>query len=178
MLTYKIQEYDEIDKNFYRNEVLFEASRVDGMSMDDFIRGSIEGDKFFIACYKDDKLISLMSCKTDEDGVSEVHTFVLPEYKKLSPEIINKQIDFVRKSGAKCVVTSCSSKNLAVKNFLIKRIGFEVIRFIPDTSAIKDGERLDIYVFIKRFKKSYGNKRSSKVKAKSNQRRKRRNASR
>lgn len=85
--------------------------------------------KHYIGTYLDKKLICITLMKQIGDTVVEVHTYVLPEHKELSVEILKSHTDLAKSLGITLLITYATP---VVKNFLAKRLGYKVIRKVED----------------------------------------------
>lgn len=143
MITYRISKAQA--EEFFRNEVLFEDSRIDGYTLDDMVR-ILTGDSFkFICSGIGDTIIAVTAFKkVREDLGAEVHTFVLPLHRKYAVEALKSHIKYLGHCRIPHLYTTCSNYNMKVMNFLIKRLGFYVYNSfeVPET---RDGEPVILY---------------------------------
>ena len=143
MKTLKINK--EQAGEFFRNEVLFEDSRIDGYTIDDMVE-ILTGDEYqFISSQCYGYTIAVTAYKTSPDKLSsEVHTFVLPEHRTHATQALRGHVAYFKSLGLRHLFTTCSNYNKKVMNFLIKRLGFVVYDAfpIPDT---RDGEPVTLY---------------------------------
>jgi len=134
---------------FYHNEVLWEAARIDGFFIEDMVRILTEEDCDHLIWKDMGKVGCVTSYKPIREDSLEVHTFVLPVYKMISADILEEHMMFFKKRGYKFLYTACSSRNTAVLNFLIKRLGFSVYGFDSSSKITVDGHVIGIHSLIK-----------------------------
>lgn len=130
---------------FFRNEVLFKDSRIDGYSMDDMVR-ILTDDKFqFISSQINGFIIAVTAFEIDSlGGGADVHTFVLPEHRKYATRALRNHIEYFKSKDIRVLFTTCSNYNMKVMNFLIKRLGF-VIHKVFDITETRDGNPVTLY---------------------------------
>lgn len=119
------QTIEEVDKTFFAHDALWEASRIDGKTVEDLVEVTYKGADFFITTKIDDVDACITACTHLSEGCVEVHTFVLPRYRGESDSILESHMLSLEALGYKSIYTVCSSRNKIVKNFLEKRLGFE-----------------------------------------------------
>lgn len=79
---------------------------------------------FHIGVYAEgNKLYAITQCKPLSDTEWEVHTYVLPEYRKHATEALRLSMCVAKTMGIKKLKT-CSHVPI-VRNFLVKRLGFK-----------------------------------------------------
>lgn len=140
---------DSVSGSFFNNDHLWERSRVDGYTKEDMIHSLTDWDCQYVVTEIDEEVASITSYKDLGDGSCEVHTFVLPKYLKRSEEILKSHIDVFWDEGFMYLYTVCSHRNMDVKNFLIKRLGFTHYDITTSYSHTIDGEPITIYKLMK-----------------------------
>lgn len=143
------QTKEEVDRTFFYHDALWEASRVDGKTKEDMVRFTCDNADFFITTKVDDVDACITSCTHLSEGCAEVHTFVLPEYRKVSDEILDSHLLALEALGYKHLYTVCSSNNKSVKRFLEKRLGFKTYAEFTSGLVKVDGKMPVIYRLVK-----------------------------
>ena len=136
-------------EEFFRNEVLFEESRIDGYTLEDMVT-ILTGEEYkYVSSQLDGIIIAVTAYKKDSKGPSaEVHTFVLPEHRKHSIEALKSHVEYFKREKINYLFTTCSNHNKKVINFLTKRLGFTIYEVfgVPNT---KDGKPVTLYDLMK-----------------------------
>lgn len=140
---------EEVDKTFFAHDALWEASRIDGKTKEDLVRVTYDNADFFITTKVDNIDACITACTNLTEGVAEVHTFVLPEYRKVSDEILGSHLLALEALGYKQLYTVCSSRNKSAKRFLEKRLGFETYAEFTCGLIKIDGEMPVVYRLVK-----------------------------
>lgn len=154
-ITNKCNKVDEEVMSLLYHPTLFEAARVDGFVVDDMVKGLVSDPKgSLIKTYYNKQLVAMTSYSDLEAGVCEAHTFVLPEYRSVSVGILRSHLDIIKSDGFDFARTVCSNRNINVKNFLIKRLGF-VETSIRESSLTVDGVPLTLFNLVKELKDFY-----------------------
>lgn len=145
MLTYYSTDKDKA-REFFRNEHLFEVSRIDGKDMDDMLIALCE-DQEFIVTEIDSKIVAITSFKEHShfSFCADVHTYVLPSYKMEAVSILEGHLEWFKSNLFLYIFTMSSDDNKATTNFLTKRLGFSVISAHKYESVTKDGKPITIY---------------------------------
>lgn len=153
--TKKCNEIDEEVTKLLYHPALFEAARVDGFVADDLVKSLLDDPKgSFVKTYHNKKIVAITSYSDLGDEICEAHTFVLPTYRNASVDILSRHLDIIKGEGFDFVRTVCSNRNMNVKNFLIKRLGF-VETSIRESSLTVDGNPLTLFNLVKELRSFY-----------------------
>ncbi len=114
-------------KNFFDCPWFYERH---GNSLDE-----IDNYGLFLGIFHENELIGAVACRGNQDIV-EVHTLIAKNNKGNAVEGLQSVINFLKSMGIRSLITYCPQEFRIMRNFLIKRLGFEELEYKDDAYTL------------------------------------------
>lgn len=130
---------------FFSHPALWDGNRIDGKTQKDLVE-VMTRETSFLGTFEDGKLVAVTAYRGDsKTRTAEVHTFVHPDHRSLAVEALRGHMQHLYSElGYKFLLTTCSQFNVAVINFLVKRLGFKVYGVYHNNEITRDGIPLKV----------------------------------
>lgn len=150
-IEYKFSRFHEVDPDFFDDDVLMEKSRIDGISRQKMLECLLDPDNIFLVAAINGETIAVTSVELLKEDSCEIHGYILPKYKILAVEVLEKQLRMLLHLGFKNIYTVCCCRNNNVKNFFVKRMGFTVYYESDESGLTVDGKKVKLIKLMRSF---------------------------